>query len=249
VLDVLAEPDEAGDGRPPLVYLHEGLGSIEQWRSFPADVRDAVGRPAMLVYSRQGYGRSSPGRRPWPASYMHHEALEVLPALLASHGFVRPVLVGHSDGASIALIHAGHHHPVAGLVLLAPHVFVEDVTVAAIAAAADAYRTTHLRDRLARYHDDVDGVFWGWNEAWLSDGFRAWDIRDELRDIQAPVLAIQGEDDAYGTLAQLDAIERGVRGSFERLVVPSAGHVLHSGDTDWLVNAVAGFYRSLTGGP
>jgi pimeloyl-ACP methyl ester carboxylesterase len=162
---------------------------------------------------------------------------------------VRPVLVGHSDGASIALIHAGHGHPVAGLALLAPHVFVEDVTVAAIAAAGEAYRTTELRERLARYHDDVDGAFWGWNDVWLSSAFRRWDIQEVLPGIDAPVLAVQGEADEYGSLAQLDAIERGVRGPFERLVVPGAGHVLHTGDTDWLVQEVARFYRALIGRP
>jgi pimeloyl-ACP methyl ester carboxylesterase len=244
-LEIVVVPDESGDGRPPLVFLHEGLGSVELWRSFPADLRAAVGRPAMLVYSRAGYGRSPPIERPWPVSYMHREALEVLPALLAAHGVTRPVLVGHSDGASIALIHAGHGHPVAGLVLLAPHVFVEDVTVAAIAAAGEAYGTTGLRARLAAYHDDVDGVFWGWNEVWRSSGFRRWDIRELLPGIAVPVLALQGEDDEYGSLAQLDAIERGVRGPFERHVVPAAGHVLHTGDTDRLVRTVARFYGAL----
>ena len=248
-LEVVVEPDGSGDGRPPLVFLHEGLGSVELWRSFPADLRDVVGRPATLVYSRSGYGRSSPIDRPWPVTYMHREALEALPPLLAAHGLVRPVLVGHSDGASIALIHAGHGHPVAGLVLLAPHVFVEDVTVAAIAAAGEAYRTTGLRERLARYHDDVDGVFWGWNDVWLSSAFRRWDIQEVLPGIDAPVLAVQGEADEYGSLAQLDAIEHGVRGHFERRVVPGAGHVLHTGDTDWLVQEVARFYRTLIGRP
>jgi pimeloyl-ACP methyl ester carboxylesterase len=248
-LEVVVEPDGSGDGRPPLVFLHEGLGSVELWRSFPADLRDVVGRPAMLVYSRSGYGRSSPIDRPWPVTYMHREALEALPPLLAAHGLVRPVLVGHSDGASIALIHAGHGHPVAGLVLLAPHVFVEDVTVAAIAAAGEGYRTTELRERLARYHDDVDGVFWGWNDVWLSSAFARWDIQEVLPRIDAPVLALQGEADEYGSLAQLDAIERGVRGPFERRVVRGAGHVLHTGDTDRLVGEVARFYRALVSRP
>ena len=247
-LEIQFEPDESDDGRPALVFLHEGLGSAELWRSFPADLREDTGRPATLVYSRAGYGRSAPIERPWPVSYMHREALDVLPALLAAHGLARPVLVGHSDGASIALIHAGHGHPVAGLVLLAPHVFVEDVTVAAIARAAEAYRRTDLRERLARYHDDVDGVFWGWNEVWLSSAFRQWDIQDRLPGIDVPVLALQGEADEYGTLAQLDAIDRGVRGPFERHVVPGAGHVLHTGDTGWLVREVARFYGTLRTG-
>jgi len=227
------------------VFLHEGLGSVELWRTFPDQVRAAAGGPTTLVYSRAGYGRSSPVERPWPVGYMHREALEVLPELLARLGLERPVLIGHSDGASIALLHAGSGHPVAGLVLLAPHVVVEDVSVAGIAAAAAAYRSTGLRERLARYHDDVDGVFWGWNDVWRSAAFRDWNIEPVLAGIDAPVLAVQGDADEYGTLAQLDAIEAGVRGPFERLVVPGAGHVLHSGDATALVEAVGRFVRSL----
>jgi pimeloyl-ACP methyl ester carboxylesterase len=176
---------------------------------------------------------------------MHREALEVLPEVLARLGLERPVLIGHSDGASIALLHAGSGHPAAGLVLLAPHVFVEDVSVAGIAAAGAAYSSTGLRERLARYHDDVDGVFWGWNDVWRSADFRSWNIERVLSAIDVPVLAVQGEDDAYGTLAQLDAIEAGVRGRFERLVVPDGGHVLHTGDATGLVEVIARFVHSL----
>ncbi len=197
------------------------------------------------MYSRAGYGRSSPSSVPWPVGYMHREALEVLPEVLAQLGLERPVLIGHSDGASIALLHAGSGHPVAGLVLMAPHVFVEDVSVAGIAAAGAAYSSTGLRERLARYHDDVDGVFWGWNDVWLSAEFRRWNIEPVLPGIDVPVLAIQGDADDYGTLAQLDAIEAGVRGPFERLVVPGGGHVLHTGDASALVAVVARFVRSL----
>jgi len=176
---------------------------------------------------------------------MHREALEVLPEVLAQLGLERPVLIGHSDGASIALLHAGSGHPVAGLVLLAPHVFVEDVSVAGIAAAAAAYSSTGLRARLARYHDDVDGVFWGWNDVWRSAEFRGWDIQPALAGIDVPVLAVQGDADDYGTLAQLDAIEAGVRGPFERHVVPGGTHVLHTGDASALVAVVARFVRVL----
>jgi pimeloyl-ACP methyl ester carboxylesterase len=176
---------------------------------------------------------------------MHREALEVLPEVLARLGLERPVLIGHSDGGSIALLYAGSGRPVAGLVLLAPHVFVEDVSVAGIAAAGAAYPSTGLRERLARYHDDVDRVFWGWNDLWLSAAFRDWNIEGVLPEIDVPVLAVQGEADEYGTLAQLDAIEAGVRGPFERIVVPGGGHVLHTGDATGLVTAVAAFVRSL----
>jgi pimeloyl-ACP methyl ester carboxylesterase len=244
-LDYRLEPGPPGDDRPPLVFLHEGLGSVELWRTFPDQVRAAAGEPTTLVYSRAGYGRSSPVEHPWPVGYMHREALEVLPEVLARLGLERPVLIGHSDGASIALLHAGSGHPVAGLVLLAPHVFVEDVSVAGIAAAGAAYPSTGLRERLARYHDDVDGVFWGWNDVWRSSAFRDWNIEPFLFGIEVPVLAIQGDADEYGTLAQLDAIEAGVRGPFERLVVAGGGHVLHTGDARQLVDAVSRFVRSL----
>ncbi len=136
------------------------------------------------MYSRAGYGRSSPGERPWPVDYMHREALEVLPEVLAQLGLERPVLIGHSDGASIALLHAGSGHPVAGLVLLAPHVVVEDITVAAIAEARERYRDGDLRARMARHHDDVDAAFWGWCDVWLDPAFRDWSL-----EAAAPVLA------------------------------------------------------------
>ncbi len=224
---------------PALVFLHEGLGSIELWRSFPADVQAATGRRT-IVFSRPGYGRSTPVPPPWPVSYMHHQALVVLPALLARLGIERPVLVGHSDGASIAIIHAGAGHPVAGLVLMAPHVFVEDRSVAGIEAARDAYQSS-LRPRLAKYHDDVDSTFWGWNGVWLSLAFRSWNIESSLRTIDAPVLAMQGDGDEYGTLAQLDAIAAGVPSGAACKVLARRGHVLHVGDTAPVVDAVAGF--------
>ena len=159
------------------MFLHEGLGSIELWRSFPDAVREGAGGPATLVYSRAGYGRSGPAVLPRPVTYMHHEADVVLPAVLDRFAIDRPVLVGHSDGASIALLHAGAGHPVRGLVLLAPHVFVEDVSVASIADARRDFETTGLRDRLARYHDDVDAAFRGWNDVWLSPEFRGVEHR------------------------------------------------------------------------
>jgi pimeloyl-ACP methyl ester carboxylesterase len=228
---------------PPLVFLHEGLGSIELWRSFPDDVQAATGRRT-IVFSRPGYGRSTPVPPPWPVSYMHHQALVVLPALLERLGIERPVLVGHSDGASIAVIHAGAGHPVSGLVLMAPHVFVEDRSVAGIEAARGAYESS-LRPRLAKYHDDVDSMFWGWNGVWLSPAFRSWNIESSLRTIGAPVLAMQRDDDEYGTLAQLDAIAAGVPSGAECVVLAGRGHVLHVGDTAPVVDAVARFVSRL----
>ena len=243
VLEYRLDVAAPGDDRSPLVFLHDGLGSIEQWRSFPVEVSRACGQPTTLVYSRPGYGRSSPRLRPWPVSYMHDEALRVLPAVLAGLGLTRPVVVGHSDGASIALIHAGAGHPVAGLILVAPHVFVEDRSISGIAAAKEAYRSTPLRERLGRYHDDVDGVFWGWNDVWLSSDFRDWNIVDQLTEIDAPILVIQGERDEYGTLAQLAAIEDAVRGPYDQIVVPAGAHALPTGPSDDLVAAIAAFYR------
>jgi pimeloyl-ACP methyl ester carboxylesterase len=204
------------DGGPELVLLHEGLGSISQWREFPAQ----LGRPA-LVYARQGYGSSTPVHVPRPLTYMHDEAA-LLPAILEAEHVAQPILVGHSDGASIAIIATGSGRVAPlGLVLIAPHVFVEDVSVASIARARDAY--PELRDRLARHHADVDGAFWGWNRAWLDPGFRSWNIEELLPGIRAPVLVVQGSDDAYGTLAQVEAIVRALPHT-ETLIVPGAGH-------------------------
>jgi pimeloyl-ACP methyl ester carboxylesterase len=211
---------------PALVLLHEGLGCVELWRRFPRALHDATGR-RIAIYSRAGYGRSDPVALPRPVRYMHHEADVVLPAVLDHLEMSEPVLVGHSDGASIALLHAGAGHGVAGLVLLAPHVIVEDVTVAAIEAARAAYDDGDLRARLARYHQHVDNAFRGWNDVWLSPGFRSWDITDRLAGIASPILVIQGTDDPYGTLRQLDLVEAGVRGQVERLVLPGVGHAPH----------------------
>jgi pimeloyl-ACP methyl ester carboxylesterase len=178
------------------------------WKDFPHRVAHAAGRD-VVVYSRAGYGRSSPAALPYGVRYMHDEALVALPGLLDACGVERPILFGHSDGASIALIHAGASgRPVAGLVLMAPHVFVEDVSVASIREAKVAWRTTELRERLARYHDDVDAAFTGWNDIWLDPAFRAFDIADEVRGVRCPILAIQGEDDEYGTMAQIERIAR-----------------------------------------
>jgi pimeloyl-ACP methyl ester carboxylesterase len=198
----------AGDSDITVVLLHEGLGCVDLWRDLPTALREATGCN-VFAYSRQGYGRSDPVAVPRPIGYMHHEAYRVLPAILDHLASSRVVLVGHSDGASIALLHAGHepHPSVAGIVALAPHVFVEPCCIDAITSAARAYRDSGLRDRLQVYHSArVDGAFWGWNKVWLSRQFLDWNIESSLPSINVPVRVIQGQDDPYGTIAQVDAI-------------------------------------------
>ena len=199
----------------------------------------------MVVYSRRGHGWSPPLTEPRQVTYMHDEADRVLPALLHELGLERPVLVGHSDGASIAILYAGAGHEVAGLVLLAPHVFVEECSVAAIAAVREAYTTADLPARMARHHHDPDATFHGWNDIWLHPQFRSWNIEARLAAITAPVLLIQGTDDRYGTLAQLDVIERGVGGPVERLVIPGVGHAPHLEAPATTRSAVVSFVAAL----
>jgi pimeloyl-ACP methyl ester carboxylesterase len=225
-LEVQHIPGRVDATRAPIVFLHEGLGSVAMWREWPQSVCEATGR-AGIVYSRRGYGGSDPvpdvrGRGRLGVDYMHREAREVLPALLESLGIERPVLVGHSDGGSIALLHAADF-PVSACVVMAPHVIVEDKSVRAIEEARAAFESGGLRERLGRYHCDVDGAFWQWNDIWLDPAFRAFDIRAECRRITAPVLAIQGEEDPYGTLRQIDEIAP-TRGPFERCVLHPCGH-------------------------
>jgi pimeloyl-ACP methyl ester carboxylesterase len=232
-------------GVPTLVFLHEGLGSLALWKDFPAEVSTRTGAPA-LVYSRYGYGNSDPIAAPRRVDFMHEEALESLPALLGALGIENPILIGHSDGASIALIHAGTGRwPVRGLILEAPHVFVEELTVKSIAAARDLYRTTDLKQRLERYHADPESAFWGWNDIWLDPAFRSWNIEAALPGVACPVLTIQGADDEYGTLAQLDAIGRGVRGSVERLVLAQCKHSPHRDQPAVTLAAIARFIDNL----
>jgi pimeloyl-ACP methyl ester carboxylesterase len=191
-----------------IVMLHEGLGSLAMWRDFPSQLAHAT-QCDVLAYSRYGYGQSAPLAAPYDVRYMHHEALQVLPELLDALQIDQPVLLGHSDGASIALIHAGAAAAkVAGLIVMAPHVLVEDISILSIAAAKEAYRNTALKQKLARYHADVDAVFWNWNDIWLHPAFRDWNIEDVLPQIDCPILAIQGEDDEYGTMDQIERIAR-----------------------------------------
>jgi pimeloyl-ACP methyl ester carboxylesterase len=227
----------ARDGGPELVFLHEGLGSITQWRDTPAAIAKLTGRPA-FVYARQGYGKSDPVVVPRPLTYMHDEAAR-LPAILAAEGVRDPILIGHSDGASIAIIAAGVVKPRA-LVLIAPHVFVEDISVRSIEQARDGY--AELRPKLARHHADVDGAFWGWNRAWLDPGFRAWNIEAYLSQVTAPVLIVQGEADEYGTLAQVEAIARQV--ASETMIVPGAGHSPHRSHPAEVDARIAQFIRA-----
>ena len=225
---------------PTIVLLHEGLGSISMWRDFPRQLAEGTGHE-VLVYSRHGYGRSAPLTAPRPVRFMHDEALVVLPELLDALEIRRPILLGHSDGASIAIIHAGGSgRDVAGLVLLAPHVMVEEISVASIAAARVAYTQGGLRARLARHHDDVDGAFRGWNDVWLQPDFRAWTIEEYLPRIMCPVLAIQGEDDEYGTMEQVDRIARALPGA-KMLELAQCGHSPHRDRATVVLEALRGF--------
>ena len=232
--------DVGGRDRPTLVMLHEGLGSIAMWRDFPQRLAHAtVSR--VVVYSRYGYGNSTRLEEPRNVRYMHDEALIALPELLDKLDIARPILIGHSDGASIALIHAGGaERPLMGVVAMAPHVIVEDISIASIAAARDAYAMTDLRERLARYHADVDGAFRGWNDIWLHDDFRAWNIEEYLPRIECPVLAIQGEDDEYGTMQQLAKIAAAIR-DVELVKLDDCRHSPHRDQPDAVQDAIVRF--------
>ena len=230
----------AATNRPTLVLLHEGLGSVAMWRDFPGRLAHATGCNA-LVYSRYGYGNSDPLTAPRDVRYMHDEALVVLPGLLDQIGIARPILVGHSDGGSIALIHAGARiRPVAAVVTLAAHVLVEDISVASIAAAKIAYESTDLRAKLARHHADVDSAFRGWNDIWLHPDFRAWNIEEYLPGIACPVLAIQGEDDEYGTMEQMRRIGAQVRDA-ELVELEDCRHSPHRDQPEAVQDAIRRF--------
>ncbi len=235
-IDVLDVPGLCD--RAPLVLLHEGLGSIGLWREFPATLHGLTGR-RLIVFSRYGHGRSAPPSRPRTPAFFHEEALEVLPALLEELEVRAPVLVGHSDGGSIALIHAAHR-PVSEIVLLAPHVMVEEITVEAIRQIRDLYLSGGLRDRMGRHHDDPDAAFWGWCHVWLDPAFRSWNLEDEASRVTAPTLLIQGADDPYGSPDQLTRIEARVRAPVQRLVLPG-GHSPDLEQAPTVAHAIATF--------
>lgn len=230
---------------PTLVLLHEGLGSIAQWREFPDQLAQATGCRT-LVYSRYGYGGSEVLAAPQPLDFMHREANESLPELLRQLAIENPVLIGHSDGASIALIHAGAGFPVRGLILEAPHVFVEEETLAGIRAAKQAFLETDLPRRLAKFHRDAGKTFGGWCDVWLDPAFRSWDIRAGLTRIEAPVLLVQGEQDEYGTMAQVEAIAGQVRGPVGVLKLSACGHSPHRDQPQAVLQAMVAFVDRLS---
>src|SRR5581483_853462 len=229
---------------PELVFLHEGLGSISHWRDFPARVAAATGCP-VTVYSRYGCGNSEVLSGPRGVDYMHEEALGALPDLLSQLKIEGPVLVGHSDGASIALIYAGAHDGVRALVLLAPHVFVEDLSVKSIAEAKAAFQTTDLPLRLGNHHRDAERTFWGWNDIWLHPDFRTWNIEEYLPRIRCPILVIQGLQDQYGTMAQVKAIQQKARGRVEVLSLADCRHSPQRDQPEATLRAVLEFLRNL----
>ncbi len=244
--------DRASRHLPLIIFLHEGLGSLAMWRDFPARLCAAVGARG-LVWSRPGYGRSTPRRadEAWEPDFMHRQAFEVMPAFFAALGLDtagdKPWLFGHSDGGSIALLHAARFvDNVAGLVVLAPHTHVEDVSLASIDQARVAYQTTDLRQRLSRYHDDPDSAFWGWNGVWLNPAFRDWSIEQEIGSIRCPLLAVQGLGDEYGTLEQIRGIARHVPQT-QLLELADCGHSPHKDQPSVLIDAVRRFLASTEG--
>jgi pimeloyl-ACP methyl ester carboxylesterase len=243
-------PGHSSDCPDPVVFLHEGLGSVSMWREWPAKLCQQLGRPG-LVYSRQGYGQSADrsdvrGAGRLQPDYMHHEALVVLPELLRLLEIERPIVLGHSDGSTIALLHASQH-PVEACIVMAPHVVVEDISVRAIAAAKVAFELGPLRQRLAPYHAHVDTAFWQWNDVWLSEAFRSYDIRTDVARITAPLLAIQGHDDPYGTMAQIDDIAAATPQT-QLCKLAACGHSPHRDQTDAVMAAIAEFLEGLKPG-
>jgi pimeloyl-ACP methyl ester carboxylesterase len=241
----------------PIVFLHEGLGSVAMWRDFPAQLCAATGREG-IVYSRRGYGQSDAvpdvrGAGRLKPDYMHYEACEVLPELLRQLGIERPVLLGHSDGGTIALLHAARFD-VASCIVMAPHLFVEDISISAITQARAAFESGDLRSRLAKFHADVDCAFWQWNDIWLSQEFRSFNIEEECQRITCPLLAIQGHDDPYGTMAQIDALNRKYTHSLSQIAtkftsnnhslllkIEHCGHSSHRDQANTVITSISRF--------
>jgi pimeloyl-ACP methyl ester carboxylesterase len=234
------------DAAPTIVMLHEGLGSVGLWGAFPEKIAEATGA-GVFVYSRAGYGKSSPGTLPRSTSFMHEEACAVLPRVLDAIGFQRGLLLGHSDGASIAAIYAGsvQDHRVRGLVLIAPHFFTEEMGLAEIRRARDAFASGDFREKLKRWHADVDGAFRSWSEPWLDAEFKKWDITDALGYIRVPILIVQGEDDQYGTLKQIEAAQQECFCPVETAVLPGLRHVPHREAPELTLTVVADFINRL----
>jgi len=228
----------------PIVFLHEGLGSIELWRDFPLDVVTKAHRPA-LAYSRHGNGWSTPLASPRKPDYMHTEALSILPEFLDRLIDRPPILVGHSDGASIALIFAGAGNPVNGLVLIAPHVFVEDEGLEAIRSVRRGFADTNMAEKMEKYHVDAETTFYGWADIWLSPDFRSWNIEEFLAGVSCPTMVVQGDRDEYGTMRQLDAIDAGLDTPSQRLLVEDAGHSPHLINPELVTSTVVEFISGL----
>jgi pimeloyl-ACP methyl ester carboxylesterase len=239
-----------GDAAKPwLVFLHEGLGCVTLWRDFPDQLARRVGNPA-LIYSRFGYGQSAPLECPRTPDFMHAEARVFLPLLCAALGITAPILIGHSDGASIALIRAADiGNDIRAVVLMAPHVMVETMCVESIARIAETYETTDLRQRLAKHHRHVDDAFLGWARIWLQPQFRTWSLAADVLRLACPTLLIQGQDDVYGTLAQLDAIQSFAPGPVQRVVLARCGHAAHRDQPDAVLDAISGFIERVTDQP
>jgi pimeloyl-ACP methyl ester carboxylesterase len=234
------------DAAPTIVMLHEGLGCVGLWGDFPDRLAKATGA-GVFVYSRAGYGKSSPVTLPRPLTFMHEEGRDVLPALLDAIGFRRGLLVGHSDGASIAAIYAGsvQDHRVRGLALIAPHFFTEDMGIAEIARAKEAYANTDLRAKLARWHADVDNAFIGWNEAWLDPDFRKWDITEVLAYIRVPVLIVQGANDQYGTARQIEVAKEECYCPVDVALLPGVRHAPHREAAEMTLDVISEFANRL----
>lgn len=236
----------APDRAMTIVMLHEGLGCLALWRDTPAKVAEATGC-GVLVYSRAGYGQSDPADLPRPLDYMTREALEVLPHVLDAAGVKQAVLMGHSDGATISAIYAGsvEDYRVRGLILMAPHFFTEPMGLASIAEAKTAYETTDLKDKLGKYHADPDNAFRGWNDAWLDPAFEAWNVAEVIDYLRIPTLAIQGNDDQYGTKAQIDEIEERSYAPAEVLMLDDCRHAPHQDQPEKVLEAVQDFVARL----
>jgi pimeloyl-ACP methyl ester carboxylesterase len=234
------------DAAPTIVMLHEGLGCVGLWRAFPEQLASATGA-GVLVYSRASYGRSARGKLPRSINFMHEEALDVLPRLLETIGFRRGILFGHSDGASIAAIYAGsvQDHRVRGLVLMAPHFFTEPMGFASIRRAREEFAAGPLRDKLKRWHVDVDAAFRTWSEPWLSQEFEAWDITEALSYIRVPILIVQGSDDQYGTLKQVEAAREECYCPVETAILEGVGHSPHRDAPEQTLEVVAGFINRI----